>query len=209
MIPEFNVKYRIDYLENTFMNKQEYTNMIDYLFNKLKESPTGKLLLYYLKDSNITVSNYDIYNNTLSKYSKAQPLLNRIIIPSAFINTLHYTVSEILPMSTTTKHHLQKNHYKLTIPPLIVIFAHELLHLAHYYIDNQSIKYPNFEESVIYGHITPNGDYLLLNILGVNYLITENTIRNDLGLPNRISHDGEELKTYNFDKHNFYKQLVF
>jgi len=169
--------YTLDYKKCTNMSEESYSQMIFDLFNQLSSMPSGNILLHYLaKTKKVVITNYDFYGNRLSDQFRAQVLLNRIIIPSRFKPNLHYVKMD----SSVTV-------YKM-IPPLVVVLGHELIHMAHYHLDNNSIDWSDCEENTILGTELlkiPRDEKL--------FKVCENSIRMELNLPLRINHDSEDL----------------
>lgn len=183
LINHINLAFRNIPTDVLHLEENEWKNMIKSFLAKLTLKPYGniitkKLINFISNGYNITVANVDpeycltIYPKI--KYIDSQNVM--IVYP----NVAYFTEIEV---------------ENKTIKPMtyFIGFVHELIHCLRHF---EGIDYntQTEEANTIYG--TPKG-ILKYNLLGKEIVITENAIRNEWGLPNRISHRAYEIYCHN------------
>jgi len=218
------------------LTKNEWLSMINRFISTLRTLETGSKLIEQLEYHCINGRKLVIANNDCTSriiYPKAMVISGgyKIVIPNVPYFTLAPTIScglddicftELSPtkqkivknIKLVSEHKPSRFSFKdnepllefftsFTTQPHIVMFAHEMIHALRHF---QNIgDTPREEAYTIYG-IDDNKGRIRLNN-GSRIFITENTIRREIGLPPRVSHDSEYQYIYDLARTHDKKHL--
>ena len=207
---------KLKYIENTnFLSKDEWTELINYLINKIKETKIGNTLIENLeKVNNLTICNYCSSKNF--QYPHYNYLNNTVYIPDTpyFINVpvlndkLYQNDSELflqnifnaVPLDNKLSKEFIECFSIYKFQPYYIILFHELVHCLRRF-ENVDNHFSVEEESTIYGL---KNNTLILNQI----IITENSFRKELGLLPRLSHDSNDKYIYNVTNKNYENETL-
>ena len=195
-------------MHSCFLNELEWSNIIKNALRRINSTHVGELLLneinnFISQGYNVTISNYSSlktfqyphfnrFSNTIfipdSPYFIKVEILNEKLL-EGIEDDFFKNIINCHPLDSKLDRDFCSSFGTFKFQPIVVTLFHELVHcLRNFYRLNTDSKLE--EESTIYG-IKDNT--LIIN----GIVITENSLRKELGLGARISHNSEDLYVYN------------
>ena len=200
-----NVKYTSYY---NYQSKDEWVNNINFYLSRIQSTEVGSILM---KKINQKISEGFVINilNHCNNRSFQYPHFstyenNNIFIPDTpyfikvpvlnldLVEDIDYGIIERLknnnPLDEKLDQDFVKSFLTWEFQPVVIILFHELIHCLRH-LDSKVYDFATEEESTIYGI---NNNTLFID----NEVITENKLRQELGLKPRLSHDSQDYYIY-------------